>query len=283
MEFSTLSGCSSLSSISIPASLLNFNPNFLDTCSSLTEITVAEAHPSLLTIDGVLYSKIPFHLILYPQARAPETFITPASLAGIGYRAFNQVRHLRTLLVTPGVQQLGYEMLLSAIGPQRVFLLGNAPENSWAFQSGAPSTTRFFRLAQAQNFGAGGWPSVSFNVLSSTPSRVLWLVDRNFAPETDMMTGSAPHAEPLLLHYALNIDPVPGTSPMPEFSFDEGQLQLRFFSGRDDIGYVVEASDDLRTWHVDGLVISEEDEQHYRTARLPVGLGKKFLRVRIVP
>ncbi len=106
-------GCSNLTSINIPANMISLNNasahnmfngscitsvtipnsvtdigNGLANCSNLTEIVVADDHPTLCVVDGVLFNKNITELICYPAGKTDVKYVVPDSVTTLGNGAF---------------------------------------------------------------------------------------------------------------------------------------------------------------------------------------------------
>ena len=101
-------GCSGLKSVSIPASLIDFDRcwTFFYSCSELTSITAHSDNPVYVSIDGVLFSKDRKKLIFYPQGRKGD-YIIPDSVVEIGKCAFLGCNGLTSVTIPNSVVEIG--------------------------------------------------------------------------------------------------------------------------------------------------------------------------------
>ena len=76
-------GCSYLTSISIPGSVNLIMDNTFYGCSSLTSVTVDGSNTDYTSVDGILYNKDMTALILYPAAKADQSYALPDSVEEI--------------------------------------------------------------------------------------------------------------------------------------------------------------------------------------------------------
>jgi len=97
-----------------------------------------------------------------------------------------------------------------------------------------------------------------------------------------------PLAEPnrdgvsLLMAYALNLDPTRNQAgSMPQVVRTGNQMSITFYSGTPGITYTVEASSDMLNWSTNGVMISDPDTNHFRTATVPMTGLNRFLRLRV--
>ena len=80
--------CDSLTSITIPDSVTQMGANPFRSCKKLTSIRVSPSHPTLVTIDGVLFDKAEKKLICYPYAFTASSYAVPNGILSIGDGAF---------------------------------------------------------------------------------------------------------------------------------------------------------------------------------------------------
>lgn len=127
--------CQVLTSIDLPASVAEVGENPFRGCTNLCSIHVAEDHPYLTVVDGVLFSRPDNRLVCYPMGKSDtryavpegvrsigamafdsdlyvEEIVLPKSLMTIGREAFNGCRGLRTMNLPAGVQYIGEAALL---------------------------------------------------------------------------------------------------------------------------------------------------------------------------
>lgn len=81
-------GCFSLTSITIPNSITSISATPLRSGRGLTRIIVSADHPTLATIDGVLFEKKTKTLIFYPSAFTAASYTIPQGVQCIGESAF---------------------------------------------------------------------------------------------------------------------------------------------------------------------------------------------------
>ncbi|MGI6691883.1 MAG: leucine-rich repeat domain-containing protein [Christensenellales bacterium] len=115
-------GCESLATIVHPDGINDAKNNpfvaFLDGitdigdnpfvgCTSLNQAMVHPDHPTLATIDGVLFSKADKRLIWYPMARKDTAYEVPQGILKIGTRAFFGCENLKNISVPNSVTDIG--------------------------------------------------------------------------------------------------------------------------------------------------------------------------------
>ena len=75
--------------IVIPDSVLSVGPGTFNNTPHLTTIEVSESHPTMRSIDGVLFSKGGGMLLAYPQAKENAVYCVPEGTRKIGNYSFH--------------------------------------------------------------------------------------------------------------------------------------------------------------------------------------------------
>lgn len=120
------SSCWDLYQISIPDSVEEIGKNpFLD-CSSLQEITLSVDHPSLATIDGVLFYKPDKKLISYPSIHNETVYRIPDGVEIIGDLAFAGNESIMEIVIPDSVQMIGCNPFL---GCSNMSCISVSPDN----------------------------------------------------------------------------------------------------------------------------------------------------------
>jgi hypothetical protein len=94
-----------LASISLPISLTSLNSNPFRGLSGLESVTVEAGHPTLSSIDGVLFRGS--SLIAYPKAKPGTTYSVPAGTTDIGESAFQGATTLTTATLPDSITVIG--------------------------------------------------------------------------------------------------------------------------------------------------------------------------------
>ncbi|MGI6691882.1 MAG: leucine-rich repeat domain-containing protein [Christensenellales bacterium] len=82
------SGCENLEDIQIPGNVANIGNNPFSNCANLDQVILQPDHPTLATVDGVLFNKADKRLIWYPIAREDTAYEVPQGVLSIGEEAF---------------------------------------------------------------------------------------------------------------------------------------------------------------------------------------------------
>ena len=98
--------CTSLVTFFIPDTVTSIGINPFIDCSKLTYISVSGDHPTLASIDGVLFEKSTKSLISCPGAFAGNSYTIPQGIRCIGASAFYGCRDLTTITIPDSVTSI---------------------------------------------------------------------------------------------------------------------------------------------------------------------------------
>ena len=101
------SDCYSLTSIMLPDGVTAIGANPFARCVNLMDIIVSPDHPTLATIDGVLFDKEEKKLICYPCAYTNSSYAVPQGIRAIGDYAFNYCSSLTGITLPDSVTSIG--------------------------------------------------------------------------------------------------------------------------------------------------------------------------------
>ncbi len=134
--YSTFANCFALESLEIPSGVTSVGPSALSGCRNLKTVTVAEGNTSYKTIDDVLYTADGKQLVLYPCGKEADTLTVPDGVTSIQAYALRYCNNLSTVnmpesLTTIGKQAfLGCSNLTSITIPATVNSIG---ENAFGY------------------------------------------------------------------------------------------------------------------------------------------------------
>lgn len=90
-------GCSYLSSVSIPSSVLYIGTGVFNMTYKLTDIQVESGNPAYLSENGVLYNTDKTVLLHYPMEKKDDTLTIPSCMRSFGQDAFERCDYLTTI------------------------------------------------------------------------------------------------------------------------------------------------------------------------------------------
>ncbi len=100
-------GCTSLTEIYIPDSVVSVGWNPFVRCSNLSRISISPNHPTLETINGVLFDKADKRLICYPSALTMDSYQIPKGITAIDDYAFANCYSLTEIQIPYSVTSIG--------------------------------------------------------------------------------------------------------------------------------------------------------------------------------
>ena len=100
-------GSSSLTSVSLPDSLVSMSGNPFAGLSDLSVINVSPDHPVFALVDGVLFNKADKILVAYPMTEKPGAYQVPSGTRAIGNDAFGYWNGLTSIVLPEGLESIG--------------------------------------------------------------------------------------------------------------------------------------------------------------------------------
>ncbi len=122
--------CTSLTSVSLGDSITSIGVGAFFSCTSLTEINVDADNEDYCDIDGILFGKDVATLILYPAGRIDTSYVIPSSVTGIGYMAVSHCTSLTSITIPDGVTAIGDYAFFYCASLTSVWYLGNISDKS---------------------------------------------------------------------------------------------------------------------------------------------------------
>ena len=109
-------GCNRLTSVVVPDSAVTVGYGVFASCSGLTNIYVSPDHPTLATINGVLFDKTEKKLVCYPCAFKTSEYAIPQGITAIGSGAFYDCSSLTSIVIPDSVTTIGEWAFTSCSG-----------------------------------------------------------------------------------------------------------------------------------------------------------------------
>ena len=106
--YSAFEGCTFLTDITIPYSIINIERSAFNSYTSLENIIVDSRNITYSDIDGVLFNKDQTELIRYPEGKNNMKYSIPYGVVRIGKDAFSHCELLTSIIIPDSVTTIGY-------------------------------------------------------------------------------------------------------------------------------------------------------------------------------
>lgn len=274
--------CTSLTSVYVPRSVTSIGVMAFYSCSKLSTIMVDESNPAFSSSDGCLFNKNQTALIQCPGSKTGG-YTIPSSVTTIGGSAFQSCTNLISVTIPTSVTTVGSSAFQSCSKLESAAFMGNAPSMGSCVFSGVASDFTMYFYNGATGFTTPTWDGY-FPVRLGSPPLASWLFFNGLPSNVDLTSTPQFDGVPLLMAYALNLDPSNNQSaniPQPQISGT--QMSLTYYSGSPGVGYFVETSTDLQSWSTNGVTITGPDPNNHCTATVPITTGSScFMRLKVV-
>lgn len=90
-------GCTNLTSVTVPSSVVNIGPKAFASTDNLTDIHVESGNTAYLSENGILYNADQTVLLRYPEGKKDRTLTIPANLRCFGFSAVDSNSYLNTI------------------------------------------------------------------------------------------------------------------------------------------------------------------------------------------
>ena len=167
-------GMTALTSITIPSSVKIITPSAFNGMTSLTSIDVESSNSSYKSIAGVLLNNTETTIIQYPLGKTGTTYTIPSSVKIIGDNAFRSVSRLTSITIPSSVTELGSNVFQGATSlasitiPASVTYIGG-----FAFQGASSLTSVIFEPdSQLRHIGVIAFQNATALTAITIPSGV---------------------------------------------------------------------------------------------------------------
>ena len=164
------SGCTVLTSVTIPNSVTNIGNFALYYCPSLTAITVDTLNFVFSSVDGVLFNKSTNTLVQYPGGKA-GSYTVPNSVASIGNCAF-ACASLTSVTIPSGVTSIGGGAFLFCGSLTSVTIPNGVTSIGYGAFAECDSLTNIILPNSVTNIGDGAFSSCASLTSVTIPSGV---------------------------------------------------------------------------------------------------------------
>lgn len=285
-------GCTSLTELMIPSGVTAIRDSSFRNCYRLTHVSLP---PGLTSIGAfafydcreLAHIEIPDSVTsiggsAFAGCSKLVSVTLPENLTSIGSWAFVDCAALTRIMIPASVSSIGERAFARCRELTEAIFLGDAPAmGDWVF-TGVASGFAIYHFNDRVGFSAPAWSDYSLVKMGAFSPLVHWLVEKGFEYDADPATDVNGDGVPLLMAYALNLDPrAVLKGELPAVDLEADSLQLSFFGDAEGINYIVETSTTLADWTTDDVILSPPGDEGRRTASVPLGGTVRFLRLRV--
>jgi len=139
--------CESLTSITIPSSVISIGERAFGETRLLKNIIVDNNNPAFASIDGVLFDKSIKTLIKYPEGKQVNTYVIPNSVTSIREATFQSCTSLTSITIPNSVTSIGYNAFYNCSSLASVTFQGVITSNNFSSSNSFPGDLRDKYLA----------------------------------------------------------------------------------------------------------------------------------------
>jgi len=190
INYSAFEGCSGLSSINIPASVINLNFAWSDfqSCNNLTAINVDANNTAYVSENGVLFNKDKTTLLQYPQKKTGTSYVIPNTVTTIASEAFYNCSALTSITIPNSVTNIGSSAFYNCT-PAEVSI----PDMSSSFTPLLTSSLRKLTLTNIGTITTSTLNSVTTNLTElNLPNTLTSIANGSLSRFTNLASLSVP-------------------------------------------------------------------------------------------
>src|SRR5262249_31393599 len=135
------SGCSSLTSVLIPKSVIGIGRSAFYYCTSLTAISVETNNPAYSCVSGALCNQLQTTPIAYPGGKV-GSYAIPNKVTSIGDYAFSDCTGLTSVTIPNSVTSIGLSLFASCISLTNITIDNGVSSIGYGAFSGCSSLPR---------------------------------------------------------------------------------------------------------------------------------------------
>ncbi|MGZ0656783.1 leucine-rich repeat domain-containing protein [Coraliomargarita sp. W4R72] len=297
--------------ISIPSSVIDISDSAFYGNSNLHTVEVQSGNPNYSSKDGVLFDQPLESLLYFPYGKVISFYKIPEGVTAIRGGAFSSRSGIEYVVIPEGVTNVERDTfsdssLREVVIPSSVqtiesyafytsnlsavYFLGDAPNTPTQVFYRAPNGSTHatgYIFDTAEGFDASplwqyAYPySLPIVTMGALEDSTIWKLENAISYDADLDSLPAGLRHPLLLPFALNLDPQMSNFPMPEIG--SVSWAWEFYGDRDGVTYIVEKLNDLKldTWDSEDITVSSPNAEGMRIATGSSTKGNLFLRIRI--
>lgn len=250
---------------------INVPPLFSYTLNSNTTVTITQYNgpggtliiPSAINVSG-----------------------TNLQVTGIGSQAFFHCYLLTSVSIPSSVTSIGNQAFLYCFSLRSSVFMGNAPTMGASVFASTASGFTVYYYSGATGFASPAWTDSSGYswpaVNLGQPPVSSWLFFNGFPSNVDLTSAPNNDGVPLLMDYALNLNPTQNQSAsIPQPVVSGSQMNLTYYAGSPGITYTVQSSPDLVNWNTAYVTTSATNASGFCTATLPLSGSNCFMRLQV--
>jgi len=273
--------CSSLTCVTMPDSVLSTGSYAFENCSNLSNVRLSNNITAIRSYTFASCLKL-------------TSVCIPQSVTAIETYAFVGCTALTSVTIPCSVTYVGGGAFLQCSGLKNAVFLGNAPSMAFSVFRNTDSNFTVYYFDGATGFTSPDWypqgnpqgglqyphdtyPAINMG-LSSPVSP--WLLSKGLPYNADPQCAPNGDGIPLLMKYALNLDPTRNQSGrLPQPVVAGNQMMLSYYAASAGVTYSVQYSTDLQTWTSAGVTVSAPDVNGLSTATVPITGSRCFTRL----
>ena len=278
-------GCfqgSGIKSIDLPSSLVTVEDGVFNSCNELEELIF----PGSVTSFGeeLLYDMEKLRYVefsegitaitayVFYESQSVEYVVLPSTLETLESECFSDVPSLKAILFKGDIP--------SDFDSDAFYSVNESAVCYYFDETGGWDESPVVYNESSARYEVAGLEVQSINSVSYPAAA--WLMQHGFEPLQDVSEDSNGDGLPLLLEYALNLDPSHNNNDaMPQVTLGESGLELEFYAQSSGLMYDVQQSTDLVNWSGTGVSLSGADSDGFRVASVASDQEKLFMRLQV--
>jgi hypothetical protein len=199
----------------------------------------------------------------------------------IAESAFADCTGLTGVTIPASVTSIGNSAFAGCSALSSAMFLGDAPALGTDVFSGAAPSFSISYLAESSGFTTPTWNGYPASPVSEFDVHfAAWLSDHSLPADSSPGQDLNGDGVDLLMAYALNLDPNENLAgSMPAAVLASETLSISYYAASPGVSYTAETSTDLRSWTVEGVILSGTAEN--RRASVSRDSARRFLRLSV--